>query len=95
MGHYGDDGKTYYVCGLVELNEFYKRYEDASGLAVDPDRLAWYRILNCYQIVVSTLASAYRIVRLGKSHQEILLARVKGQTPSVMKTLRTMLQERM
>lgn len=95
MGHYGEDGKTYYVCGLVPLDEFYRRYEDASGLSVDPDRLAWYRILNCYQIVVSTLASAYRIVRLGKSHQEILLARIKGQTPSVMNTLRRMLQERM
>lgn len=93
MGHYSEDGKTYYVCGLIPLDEFYDRYEQATGLTVDPRRLAFYQILNCYQIIVSVVASAYRVVRLGKSHQDVLLARVKGMAPMVAKDLAQLLKE--
>ncbi len=94
MGHYSEDGKTYFVCGLVPLDEFYKRYEDASGLSVDPDRLAYYQILNCCQILSSVMATGYRVARLGKSHQDILLTRVKGLAPSVSRDLARLLKER-
>lgn len=93
FGHYSDDGRTYYVCGLIPLEEFYDRYREMSGLSVDRERLRYYHILNCYQLVVSVIASAYRISRLGKSHQDILLGRVKAQAPPIMKRLRTLLQE--
>ena len=94
MGHASEDGKTIYVCGLVSLNEFYQRYEDASGLRVDPDRLAYYQILNCYQILVSAVATAYRVARLGKSHQDVMLVRVKGIAPAVAHDLARLLKER-
>lgn len=94
MGHYSEDGKTYFVCGLVALDEFYRRYEEASGLSVDPERLVYYQILNCYQIIVSAIATAYRIARLGKSHQDVLLARVKGIAPAVALDLSRLLKER-
>lgn len=94
MGHASEDGKTIYVCGLVALNEFYQRYEDASGLRVDPDRLAYYQILNCYQILVSAVATAYRVARLGKSHQDVMLVRVKGIAPAVAHDLARLLKER-
>ena len=93
MGHYAEDGRTYYVCGLVEREECFRRYQEISGLSADRDRLRYCEILNCYQIVVSTVASAYRITRLGKSHQEILLARIKRQSPAVKKRLRTLLHQ--
>lgn len=95
MGHYSEDGKTYYVCGLIPLDEFYDRYEEATGLKVDHDRLAYYTILNCYTILVSVVASAYRVARLGKSHQDVLLARVKGLAPVVSKQLSDLLKERL
>jgi aminoglycoside phosphotransferase (APT) family kinase protein len=93
MGHYGEDGKTYLVCGLVPLDEFYRRYEDLSGLAVDPERLLYYRILNGYQILASIMGTAYRVARLGKSHQDVLLARVKGMAPAVAHDLSRLLKE--
>lgn len=93
MGHY-EDG-TYYVCGLVPMDEFFDRYEEASGLKVDHDRLDYYRILNGFQILVSTIATNYRVARLGKSHQDILLARVRGLAPSVALDLSRMLKERL
>jgi aminoglycoside phosphotransferase (APT) family kinase protein len=95
MGHFSEDRKIYYVCGLIPLDEFYSRYEEASGLHVDHDKLAFYRMLNCYQIIVTTLATAYRVVRLGKSHQDVLLARVKGQASIVADELRQLLSERL
>jgi len=95
MGHYGEDGKTYFVCGLVPQDVFFGLYEEASGLKVDPERLAWYRILNCVQILGSVVATGYRVARLGKSHQDILLTRVKGMAPTVMRQLSNMLRERL
>ncbi|MES2482166.1 MAG: phosphotransferase family protein [Pseudomonadota bacterium] len=95
FGHYLDDGKTYYVCGLMPLEEFYDRYEQASGLPVDRRKLDYYRILNDYQIIVTTVASGYRVARLGKSHQDVLLARVKGQAPVNASILARMLEERL
>lgn len=94
MGHYSEDGNTYFVCGLVPQDEFYRRYEEASGLSVDPERLVFYQILNCYQIIVSAIATAYRIARLGKSHQDVLLARVKGIAPAVALDLSRLLKGR-
>ena len=93
MGHFDEDGKTYYVCGLIPLDRFYEEYERTSGLSVDPKRLAWWRILNACQILVSTLATNYRVARLGKSHQDILLTRVRGVAPSVALDLAHLLQE--
>ena len=95
MGHVGEDGKTAYVCGLVSLDDFYQRYEDASGLSVDPELLTYYQILNGYQILVSAVATAYRVARLGKSHQDVMLVRVKGIAPSVAYDLARLLKERL
>lgn len=94
FGHYNEDGSRYLVCGLVPLDEFYSRYEEASGLTVDAERLDYYRILNCYQIIATVVGSAYRVVRLGKSHQDILLARVKGMAAAVADEMLTLLRER-
>jgi aminoglycoside phosphotransferase (APT) family kinase protein len=81
FGHYAEAGSTYLVCGLIPIKSFYDEYERASGLPVDQQRLAFYRVLDTYSMIVSTLASAYRVVRLGKTHQDIMLARVRGMVP--------------
>jgi len=92
-GHYAEDGKTYLVCGLVPLKDFYASYERVSGLSVDPERLTWYRILNAYSMIVSTFGTAYRVVRLGKTHQDVLLDRVGGMAPVMTAELSALLEE--
>ena len=74
FGHLAEDGKTFLASGLIALDEFFESYERMSGLSVDPVRLRYYTILNSYQLVVSAIASAYRVASLGKTHQDILLA---------------------
>ncbi len=78
FGNYAEDGKTLLVSGLVPLQEFYDRYEAASGLRIDPVRLRYYRILNGYQLVASTLGTSSRVARLGRSHQDVLLTWIEG-----------------
>lgn len=92
MGHYDAEGR-YWVCGLIPLDEFFERYTEVSGLSVDPKRLRFYQVLNCFTIMVSTMASSYRIARLGKSHQDILLTRVEGLVPVISRQLIDLLKE--
>ena len=94
FGHWSEDGSVYYVCGLIPEHEFFDRYEEATGLSVDEDLLAFWRILNGYQILVVLAGSAYRVARLGKSHQDILLARMKGMTAAVADEMHALLRER-
>ncbi len=93
FGHYAEDGKTYLVSGLVPLDEFYARYEKMSGLKVDPVKLRYYRVMNNYQLVASSLGTAYRVARLGRSHQDVLLTWIEGVVYSVADDLRVALME--
>ena len=92
-GHLAEDGKTYLVCGLIPIDTFYDRYQEVSGLTVDFNRLRWYRVLNCFQVVTTTMATMYRVAKLGKSHQDILLARLKAIAPVGSHELAELLEE--
>lgn len=87
-GHWSEDGKTFLASGIAPIDELLERYEAASGLRVDPAALRYYRLFNCYQIVVTALASSYRVVRLGKTHQDILIAWVEAAAYGAMEELR-------
>ncbi|MCB1476371.1 MAG: phosphotransferase family protein [Rhodobiaceae bacterium] len=78
FGNTAEDGKTFLVCGLVPEEQFYEDYEKLSGLSIDPKRMHYYRVFNAYQLVCSCLGTSYRVVRLGKSHQDVLLSIVEG-----------------
>lgn len=78
FGNLAEDGKTLLVSGLMPMEEFLEQYQLKSGLSIDPVRLHYYRVFNSYQLVISNLASAYRVAHLGKSHQDVLLAWIQG-----------------
>jgi aminoglycoside phosphotransferase (APT) family kinase protein len=94
FGHLHSDGVTYMVCGLVPIEEFYRQYEALSGLSVNEDTLHYYRVLNSYQLVATLLATSYRVTRLGRSHQDVLLARLRAMVPSNLNNLSELLKER-
>lgn len=93
FGHFAEDGKTFLVCGLLPEAEFFESYEKASGLTVDPVRLRFFTIFNCYQLMVSTLATGHRVVRLGKSHQDIVMAWAGAAGYTFAEPLRRALEE--
>ena len=91
-GHWSEDGKTFLASGIAPIAELLDRYQEASGLSVDPERLRYYTIFNCYQIVVTALASSYRVVRLGKTHQDVLIAWIEAAAFGAMEELRRELE---
>lgn len=93
FGHYDESSETFLVSGLVPRDEFFDRYEQASGLEVDTDRLRWYSIFCGFSATVKTLATSMRIAQLGRSHQDILLARLEGTVPILLGQLGRQLQE--
>jgi aminoglycoside phosphotransferase (APT) family kinase protein len=73
-----DSRDEFLVSGLIPESEFLQRYTAVSGLTIDPVRLHYYRVLNLYQLVVSSLGTAYRVSHLGRSHQDVLLTWIEG-----------------
>lgn len=78
FGGLDDDCKTFLVSGLLPETQFLEDYEKASGLKINPKTLHWYKVCNNYSLVVMTLGTCYRIVRNGKTHQDVLQATVMG-----------------
>lgn len=93
IGHLDDDGRTFLMCGLMPIAEFYDRYEQASGLGLDHTRLRFYEVLNRYQQLQTVLGTAYRVVRLSKSHQNIVIARLQKAAYLLAEDLRAALAE--
>jgi aminoglycoside phosphotransferase (APT) family kinase protein len=87
-GHWSEDGKTFLASGIASPDELLERYELASGLGVDAKRLNYYRVFNCYQIAVTALGSSYRVVHLGKTHQDVLIAWIEAAAFGALEELR-------
>lgn len=92
-GHLAEDGRTFLACGLLPKGELLARYEEASGLSVEEDALRWYGVLASFSALVKTLATSMRIARLGRSHQDPLLARLEGTVPTLLAQLARQLDE--
>lgn len=92
FGDYTEDG-TFLVSGLIPIDDFFAEYERQSGLTVDPERLKFYRVLNTYQMMVTTIATAYRLIRLGKTHQDVLISWLEGVGYTQAEVLRNLLEE--
>lgn len=52
---------TNWVCHLLPEEEFLSRYQEASGIRVEPRKLAWYDVLNDFKScgIISTAAHAF------------------------------------
>ena len=90
---FAPDGKTSLLGGLMPEDAFYDAYEKASGLAVVPQVVNFYKVLNSLKVAAVTLAASYRAARGGKTHQDVLVAWVIGIAYVVMDDLRLTLEE--
>ncbi len=76
--HIAEDGETELLSGMLPEAEFYAAYEAASGLPVDPARLAYFSVFNRYLAVVLLLAAATRTARCAATHQDVLVNHIAG-----------------
>lgn len=95
IGHYDESGKELLVCGLLPLQEFLDEYERASRLRVDMRRLNYYTVLSRFQQAVTVMGTGFRVVRLRRSHQDILLSRIEAAAYVLMEELRQSLASAM
>ena len=91
LGGVAEDGKTFLVGGLLPREEFFARYEQASGLPVIASVLDFYDIFGTLKIVAICLASGYRAARNGKTHHDVLVAWLTGISYSLLEDLRVKL----
>ena len=68
-----DDNGEFLVCGLMLRPEFIRRYAEASGNRIDPDRLRYYEVLNAYKCAVMDLGQAIRAATESNNHQDLVL----------------------
>lgn len=92
-GHYAEDGSTYLVCGLTDREDFLERYERETGLAVVPETLKFYEVLNLFKCAAITRATSPRILMGGKCHQDTVVAYAHGISYLLMEELRRTLEE--
>lgn len=93
FGQMAEDGKTFLACGLITPEEFLHRYEEVSGLSVDPEKLRYFRIFNDFQGVVTMLGSAGRVAVHSKTHQDIVVAWLSMIGHVILGNMRDMLEE--
>lgn len=93
FGHLAEDGKTFLACGLLPVDELLERYEQASGLAVDPARLRYFRVYNDFASTVHMLGTACRVAQQGSTHQDVLVAWLAMIGPGIAAGLRTTLED--
>jgi aminoglycoside phosphotransferase (APT) family kinase protein len=76
--HYAEDETTVMASGMMPPEALFAAYEQASGLKVDPKRLAYFAVFNRYHASVLTLAAAARAARCAATHQDVLLNHVSA-----------------
>lgn len=93
-GRYDDQGR-FLVCGLIERSEFLQRWQDQTGLEINPAKLDYYALMNCWKSAIIVLATGVRCAMGGKSHQDILLTWLAGFGPTCIHSLNTLLRKAM
>ena len=92
-GHDDSESGEHYICGLMTEAEFLTTYESASGLAINPATLRYYKILNAWKLVIMALFCSYRVASRGKTHQDVLVAWCIGIAPKFTEQLAELLDE--
>lgn len=91
--HFSEDGRTELISGFLPPDEYLEAYEKASGLAVDPKRLHYYRLFCSYLSVSICEGTGYRVAKGSKTHQDIVVAWLAMISYATMEQLRVALNE--
>lgn len=59
------------MCGLIEKEQFFRYYEDLSGIKVDEQKVFFYEVLGCVKMAAICLTGA-RSFSEGKTHEMVL-----------------------
>lgn len=88
----GEDGVRR-VCGLATREEFLERYESASGIKPDLQRLGYYEVLNIFKLAVLGSATNVRAAADRQTHLDSMMNFSTGMGYLAMSLLKTKLSE--
>lgn len=91
--HTSEDGSLLLYNGFMPKEALFEAYEKASGLSVVPRIVDYYRVLSSYKLTAVCIGTTSRIVRGGKSHQDVLLTWMIGAGYVITEDLRRTLKE--
>lgn len=91
--HSNEEGTAELINGMLPYDDYIAAYEKASGLAVDPARLTYYRVLCSYLSVAICLGTGYRVAKGAKTHQDIVVSWLAMISYPIMEQLRSTLKE--
>jgi aminoglycoside phosphotransferase (APT) family kinase protein len=89
---YRDEAGRFIVCGLIEQEDFLRRYTALTGLPIDRRKLDYYAVMNAWKSTIIVVATAIRCMIGAKSHQDVLLSWIAGFGNITMNTLETLLR---
>jgi aminoglycoside phosphotransferase (APT) family kinase protein len=89
-----DDDGVELVGGLMTRDAFISEYERQSGMPVDPARLAYYEIFCFWRGLINSLATAPRLIRGAKTHQDIRVGWIIGTAPILLRALQDALRSK-
>ncbi len=61
------------ISGLLPRDEFFRRYTQATGVAINLDTIHYYEILNAWKCIIINNAAACRAACESQSHQDLVL----------------------
>lgn len=73
-----DENGTMMVCGLAPKEEFLARYQEYSGLPVDPRRLFYFQVYSYYKLAVICVATNLRTAYGRRTHLDTMMNLVSG-----------------
>ncbi|CAN5755006.1 hypothetical protein BH09PSE5_BH09PSE5_05280 [soil metagenome] len=77
-GHLNEEG-NFLNSGLMDTENFVARYQQASGLEVDPVRLHYYLVFNIYWSAVALIATAIRNAEAGLTQLDVMYNLIAGK----------------
>jgi aminoglycoside phosphotransferase (APT) family kinase protein len=89
----GSDGKTSLVCSMLPEAEFFAAYEQASGFAINPKTLHWYKVYNNFSLAILIVGSGTRVAKNAKTHQDVLLAWLSGMGYMILDQMRAQIEQ--
>ncbi len=85
--HVGEDGMSVLASGMMPQQALFDAYTAASGLPLDPARLAYFGVFNRYLVCILLLAAAARAAASRGTHQDVLLNHVSAMGYSTLSDL--------
>ncbi|MFW2828712.1 phosphotransferase family protein [Sphingomonas sp. ID0503] len=87
-----EDGKPFH-CGMFESEaQLLDAYAAAGGLPIDPQKLAWHKVLSTWKQFVLSLGCALRAGD-GQTHQDVLLSFLAAGGYTISEALRRLLEK--